>query len=460
MTFTGLLILASGICLVAMGSIPEVSRRVREMFYGWVLAALGALVMALGIVPLFNGLPVWNPVLRNTFGWSAGQMSWAFAIAEFEGGVFGPVGGVLIDKLGPRRMLLIGMLTLGFGFVLFSQIQELWQLYAVFVVMSLGATVGSWLPMMTLMNQWFIRNRTRAIALVMEGLALGGVIVPILLAWTIGGVDPSVSERYGWRTSALFIGILAIALAFPLSRLVRNRPSDLGLQPDGDPALPAAASQLDAGVRDLTAEEEGYTWQEAIRTATFWFMSFGHGASSIVAVSIFVHLGLILDDRGFSLQTISLVVAVHTGVSVVSTLLGGYLGDRLPLGLLAFGFSSLQSVGLLVLVFAQNVEMIFLFAMLLGTGFGARTPIVVAIRGAYFGRKAFGAITGISMVPVSILLLIAPVFAGYMRDVTGNYNMPFLIIAAASFFGSVLFLLLGEPAKPPVPVARRPLAAN
>ena len=217
MTFTGLLILASGICLVAMGSIPEVSRRVREMFYGWVLAALGALVMALGIVPLFNGLPVWNPVLRNTFGWSAGQMSWAFAIAEFEGGVFGPVGGVLIDKLGPRRMLLIGMLTLGFGFVLFSQIQELWQLYAVFVVMSLGATVGSWLPMMTLMNQWFIRNRTRAIALVMEGLALGGVIVPILLAWTIGGVDPSVSERYGWRTSALFIGILAIALAFPLS---------------------------------------------------------------------------------------------------------------------------------------------------------------------------------------------------------------------------------------------------
>ena len=460
MTSTGLLILASGVCLVAMGSIPEIRRRVREMFYGWVLAGIGALVMALGIAPIFNGLPVWNPVLRNTFGWTAGQMSWAFAIAEFEGGVFGPVGGLLIDKLGPRRMLLIGMVTTGIGFVLFSQIQELWQLYAVFVIMSMGATVGSWLPMMTLMNQWFIRHRTRAIAVVMEGLALGGVIVPILLAWAIGGVDPNISERYGWRTSALFIGILLLVLAFPLSCLVRNRPQDMGLQPDGDPVVPTETSQGDTGVTDLATEEEGYTWQEAIRTTTFWFMSFGHGASSIVATSIFVHLGLMLDDRGFSLQTISLVVAVNTGVSVVSTICGGYLGDRLPLRLLAFGFSSLQSVGLLVLVFAQNVEMVFIFAVLLGAGFGARTPVVVAIRGAYFGRKAFAAITGISMMPVSLLLLIAPVFAGYMRDVTGNYDLPFLTIAAVSFFGSILFLLLGEPAKTLGKVAQTPLTAD
>ena len=457
MISTGLLILASGVCLVALGSIPEIRRRVREMFYGWTLAGLGALVMAVGIAPLFNGLPVWNPVLRNTFGWTAGQMSWAFAIAEFEGGLFGPVGGLLIDKLGPRRMLLLGMLTLGTGFVLFSQIQELWQLYAVFVIMSMGGIIGSWLPMMTLMNQWFIRHRTRAIAVVMEGLALGGVIVPILMAWAIGGADPNISERYGWRTSALFIGILAIVLAFPLSRLVHNRPQDLGLQPDGDPAVP---SQDDAGVTGLATEEEGYTWQEAIRTATFWFMSFGHGASSIVVVSIFVHLGLMLDDRGFSLQTISLVVAVHTGVSVVSTICGGYLGDRLPLRLLAFGFSSLQSVGLVVLVFAQNIEMVFVFAVLLGAGFGARTPVVVAIRGAYFGRKAFGTITGISMVPVSILLLIAPVFAGYMRDITGSYDISFLTIAAVSFFGSILFLMLGEPGKLPVRAARGPLAAD
>ena len=460
MASTGLLILASGVLLMTIVGTPEVARRIRGMFYGWVLAGLGALVMAMGIVPVFNGLPVWNPVLRNVFGWTPGQMSWAFALAEFEGGLFGPVGGILIDKLGPRRMLFIGLLILGAGFILFSQIQELWHLYAVFLVMSLGATVGSWLPMMTLMNQWFTRKRARAISVVLEGLALGGVIVPVLLAWAIGGADPNISERFGWRTSALFIGIFAVVMAFPLSRLVQNRPQDIGLLPDGDSAVPAAPSPGEAGGTGLAREEEGYTWQEAIRTAKFWFISFGHGCSSVVAISVFIHIGLMLDDRGYSLQTISLVVAVHTGVSVASTLLGGYLGDRLPLRLLAFGFSSLQSVGLVILVFAQNLEMVFLFAIFLGAGFGAKTPIVVALRGAYFGRKAFGAITGISMLPVSILLLIGPVFAGHMRDLTGNYDLPFIIIAVVAFFGCGLFLLLGEPTGVPATAARSRLAAD
>ena len=182
MTSTGLLILASGFLLMILASTPEVSRRVRGMFYGWFLAGLGTLIMALGTAPLFTGLPIWNPVLRNDFGWTPGQMSWAAAIGELEGGFLGPVQGLLVDKLGPRRMVFIGMAILGFGFVLFSQIQELWHLYAVFFIMTLGATMGSWLPMATVMNHWFIRHRTKAISLVMEGFALGGIILPLLLA--------------------------------------------------------------------------------------------------------------------------------------------------------------------------------------------------------------------------------------------------------------------------------------
>ena len=459
MTSAGLLILASGFLLVTIVGVPEVANRIRGLFYGWFMAGLGALIMALGTAPLFNGLPVWNPVLRNAFGWTAGQMSWAFAIAEFEGGFFGPFGGLLIDKLGPRRMVFIGMLILGAGFMVFSQIQELWHLYLAFSIMSIGVSLGTWLPMMTVMNHWFIRQRTRAMALVLEGFALGGVTVPILLAWAIGGADPNISERFGWRTSALFIGILCAALALPLSRMVRNRPQDLGLNPDGDLAA-AAAVPREISASHSETEEEGYTWQEAIRTANFWFISFGHGASSIVIAAVFVHLGLMLDDRGFSLQTISIVVAIYTTVSAIFNLVGGYLGDRLPLKLVAFGFSSLQSVAVVVLVFAQNVEMVYLFAVLLGVGFGGRTPAIMSIKGAYFGRKAFAAITGISMIPMGILLLITPVFAGYMRDLTGSYDLPFLTIAIACFFGSSSLLLLGEPTGAPVPATSGQLAAE
>ena len=457
---TGLLILSSGVFLMALGTVPEVSRRMRGMFPGWAMCGLGALITALGTVPLFNGLPVFNPVLRNVFGWNASQMSWAFAVTRVEGGLLGPLEGFLIEKLGPRRMVFIGLTIAGVGFVLFSQIQQLWHLYVVFFIMSVGATMGSWLPMMTMINQWFIRQRSRAMALVMEGFAVGGVIFPPLLAWAIGGVDPDISERFGWRASTLFIGILLMAVAFPLSRLIHNRPEDLGLLPDGDP--PDSPSELPAEAHPNRSDtrNEGYTWQEAIRTRSFWLISFGHSASTVVTLSVFVHLGLMLDDQGFSLGTISLVVAVFTGVTSISILVGGYLGDRIPIRLVCFVFSFIQGLAVVVLVLAHSVEMLILFAVLFGLGFGGRDPVTQAIRGVYFGRKAFAAITGLSMVPVNVLAFIGPLYAGYMRDATGSYGTPFLTIAAVCLLGSFLFLFLKEPPRLFVRAIRAPLAAG
>ena len=460
MTSTGLLILASGFALMAIASLPEAARRMRGIFYGWFMAGLGALLMALCVVPLFGALPVWNPVLRNTFGWTAGQMSWAFSMTQVQEGSLGPVVGLLVDKLGPRRMVLIGLIILGSGWVLFSQIRELWQLYVVFIIMSLGASSSSWLPMMTVVNHWFIRRRALAMSVTMEGFAVGGVVVPLLLAWAIGGIDPAVSERYGWRTTALVIGILCLAVAVPLSRLIRNRPKELGLNPDGDPPVAATPSLVDASVTPSEIAEAGYTWQEAIRTKAFWLIGWGHATTTIVLGTILVHLGLMLDDRGFSLQTISAVVATYTTVSALLIPVGGYLGDRLPIRLVAFGFSALQPVAMLVLVLANDNEMLFLFAALFGVAIGGRTPLTTALRGAYFGRRAFGAITGMSMVPMNILLVIVPVYAGFMRDVTGTYDVSFLSIGAVALFGSFLFLLLGEPPRLPAPAARSSQAAD
>ena len=459
MTSAGLLILASGFLLMAIAGVPELKSRMRGVFYGWFMAGLGALVMALGSAPLFYGIPVWNPVLRNAFGWSAGQMSVAFAIMQVEG-FYTPVVGLLIDKLGPRPLVFIGLVTVGIGFVLFSQIQELWQLYVVFLIMSVGTSLSTWLPLMTVVNHWFSRRKARAMSLVMEGFALGGVIVPLLLAWAIGGTDPDISERYGWRNSALFIGILLIALAVPLSRLVRNRPEDLGLKPDGDSPVPAAAFPVDAGVTPSATEVEGYTLQEAIRTTTFWLISFAQATTSVIMVTMLVHLGLLLDDRGFSLQTISAVVAVYTAVAAIAILVGGGLGDRFPMRHVAFGFTALQSMAVLLLVVAHDMQTLVLFAVLLGIGTGGRTSVTTAMRGAYFGRKAFAAITGMSLVPTTISWFVTPVYAGFMRDATGTYDVSLLTIAAVSFFGSFLYLLLGKQPRLPVPTARSSQAGD
>ena len=423
-------------------------RRIKDVFYGRLLIGVASFIMVLTIVPLFHGLTVWFVVLEQHFQWNRTQLSLAFSLARVEGGIVGPLEGLLVDRLGARSMVLIGLLILGAGFLMFSQVQSLWQFYAAFLVMSLGGSMGGWLPMMTVLNSWFVRRRARSISQAMVGYRVGAVFLVPLLAW---GVD---ADQFGWRAVAAGIGAMIVVLAYPFSRLVRNRPEDYGQMPDG----PAPASPLQSTASALPgAVERELTWRQAVRTRAFWQISFGHACCSSIVVTIMVHLGPMLTDRYFSLQTVGLVVSVYAFIGIASTMVGGYLGDRVPMRLVIFGFSLFQSIAIIVLLLAHGLPLVFLFAVLMGIGEG-RGPLTTAIRGVYFGRRAFASIMGISMVPMNVLLFTLPLFAGYMFDATGSYGIPFTIIAAVGFVGAALFLLLGEPK--PMASAAGPLEAS
>ena len=428
--------------------LPELTKplgRVRGIYYGWWMSGIAAICMALGSVPLFQSMPVWNPVLRGHFGWTPDQMQWAFALTKIEGGLLGPLEGFLVDRLGPRRMLQIGLTILGVGFLLFSQVNHLWQLYLAFLVMSLGTGLGIWIPMMTVMNNWFIRSRSTAMAWAFEGYAVGGFLLVPVIAWAIGGIDQDQPDRFGWRATAAGIGAFILLVSVPISRMVRSRPEDYGLYPDGRPPAPAATSGEEKASSGSPGELE-YTWQQAVRTRTFWLISVGHACAAAVFATIAVHLGFMLDDQGLSLQTIGLVVSTYIAIGAAFILVGGHIGDRVPIRMAIFGFALIQSVAVIVLLLAgESLQFMFLFAVLFGIGFGGRAPLTTAIRGAYFGRRAFARITGMSMVPMSVLTLIFPVFAGYMYRFSGGYGIAFTVLAIVGLMGSFLFLLLGEP---------------
>ena len=421
----------------------DMPTRPRRLFYGWVLVGVAALIMVVGTVPMFQGMTAWFVVFEKQFGWSRTQLTIAFSLTRVEGSIMGPVAGYLVDRLGPRTMVALGMTIAGVGFLILAGTNSLWQLYLAFVIMSMGTGLGSWLPMMTVINNWFARRRAMAMGMAMEGFLIGGVILVPVLVWAI---DPDIPGRPGWRWTAAVIGIFLMAVAVPLSRFVRSNPEDHGEYPDGRPPEPAAAEHEKPAPG---AEEPNYTWQEAVRTKTFWLISIGHACSSIVIVTIMVHLGPMLTDRGFSLQTVGWVVAAYTAVGAVFTLIGGFVGDRIPIRWAIFAFSAVQSVAVAVLVVGETELMAYLFAVLLGIGFGGRGPMTTAIRGVYFGRKAFASITGISMIPMNVLLLAAPLFAGIMFDATGTYSVSFAVVAVVCFFGSALFLMLGPPAAAP-----------
>ena len=225
-----------------------------------------------------------------------------------------------------------------------------------------------------------------------------------LLTWA---VDPDKFGPDRWRDVALGIGLMILALALPLSRLVKNQPEEYGLRPDGDPEPRLEPSHLSGPgtTREDTAITD-WTRQQAIRTRAFWLITMGHACSSIVIVTLMVHLGSMLNiDRAMALSTVGLVVSTYTGVGALFNLVGWYLGDRVPMRLALFGFSAVQSCGVIVLLMAQSAPVAFGAAVILGIGFGGRTPLTSAIRGTYFGRRAFASITGLSMMPMNVLLM-------------------------------------------------------
>ena len=441
-------------------------RLARGLFYGWWLAVIGAVIMIIGTVPLFQALSLWMPVLQGQFGWTTTQLSWAFTLTRVEGTVMGPIAGWGVDKLGPRKMVAIGLLVFAVGFLLFSRTASLWMFYLSFVVVSLGAGLGSWLPANAALNNWFRQRRSTAMSIPMLGFGIGGVVIVPLMAWMMGWDAQTAAEipgRLGWQNTALVVGAVGLVAALPLAWLVRNRPEDYGQHPDGiDPsggsngdgsAGNAAGRRRTAG-GNANAIAPEYTWQEAIRTRAFWLITMGHASSSIIIISVMTYLGLVMVERGFTLVEVGLVIAVQTAVSTGFMVIGGIVGDRIPIRIAIFGFSFLQSIAIGVLLFAETLPLFFLFAVLMGIGFGGRTPLTTSIRGAYFGRSSFARITGISMIPMNIMFIVVVPYIAWMRDnVTGDYTLPFATIAAVSAVGSVMFLLLGNPR--PSPAQRR-----
>ena len=404
--------------------------------------------MVIGTVPLFQALSLWLPVLSQSFGWTPLQLSWAFTLTRVEGTVMGPIAGWGVDKLGPRKMVVIGLAIFAVGFFLFSRTTNLWTFYLSFVVVSLGAGLGSWLPANTALNNWFRLRRSTAMSIPMLGFGLGGVVIVPLMAWTMGWDTKTAMEipgRLGWQNTALVVGAIGLVASVPLSLVMRNRPEDYGQHPDGvDPANAVGAGPRHSANGGTVAPD--YTWQEAVRTRAFWLITMGHSSSSIIIISVMFYLGLLMVERGFSLGQIGTVISVQTAVSTAFILVGGIIGDRIPIRLAIFAFSLLQSIAMVILLIAETLPMFYLFTILMGIGFGGRTPLTTAIRGVYFGRSNFARITGISMIPMNIMFIAVVPYVAWMQEyITGSYTLPLATIAAVSAVGSVMFLMMGNP---------------
>ena len=409
--------------------------KARGAFYGWKLVGVCVFMLALMSVAVFQGLGTFLVALERRFEWSRTSLSLAFSLARGESAVLGPIEGWLIDRLGNRRMILIGYLVMAVGFLMFSRVDSLWQFYLAFMVITLGSGLGGWLAMISLVNNWFIRQRSLAIATAMSGIHIGGFLL-YALAY---GVD-----NHGFRWTTFGIGVFLLAIIGPVSMAVRNRPEDIGLLPDGDRES-QARRLAQSGQGDEGVAEPEFTARQALRTGAFWALTVVHLSSSISIVTLSIHLAPKLTDMGFSLSQAALITTGYTLVALPSQFIAGFLADRFSKPIVTFVFLIFQATGILVIALAESAPMAILFAVLYGIGFGGRIPLLPAIRGEYFGRKAFATIMGLSQMPNNIAMIFAPLYAGYLFDLRGSYFVPFATFAVLAYMGAGLMLTVKRP---------------
>ena len=409
------------------------------MFFGWWVVTAGAGLQFIIGALLGQAYGAYIPLLKETFGWSQTALAGASSLREAESGILGPIQGWLVDRLGPRAVIRIGLCILGAGFMAFSQVQSLLAFYVVFFIMAIGASMSGWTSITTAAVRWFERRRSTAISITSAGYALGGMAIPLTVLSL---------ERLGWRETAFLSGVIVLVAGLPITLLIKNSPHEIGLGPDGDQLDPHARQLAARGITPIAPTD--FTLREAMRERSFWFVALGHASALFIVSAMNVHLvSFLKESQGYTLGQASAVVFSMTLLQFVGTLSGGPIGDRFSKRWLVTVCMGMHVGGLLMLSHATSVVMVGAFAALHGLAWGWRGPQMAAIRADYFGRSSFGKILGVSNLVIIIGTILGPIIAGVLYDQTGTYGVGFDTLAVIAGLGSVFFILAKKPVKRP-----------
>jgi sugar phosphate permease len=408
----------------------------KKVFHGWWMVGAACAMQFVQGTLLLQSFGAYFAILRDDRGWSKTELSGAAAIHQVEAAVLGPVIGWTIDRFGAQGVIRTGVILFGLGFILLSYIDSLLSFYGAFIVTALGASLCGFFPLNVSLIHWFEKKRARALSSMQFGMAAGGLALP-LVAWALAA--------FGWRATAFASGLIIWAVCLPLSFAFRRRPEDMGEHLDGidsNPSNEISKKEDQAATRDFTA-------REALRTPAFWLISLGHGFALLVVQAINTHaITHMKEGLGYTLEQAAFAIMLQTVAQLGGVGLGAWIGDRFNKRLMSATCMIGHMAGLLFLTYASNVAMIAAYAILHGTAWGLRGPMMQAIRADYFGRSAIGMILGLSLMIIIIGQIGGPMIAGIMADMTGNYRAGFTVLALLAGLGSVFFLLARRPQRP------------
>ena len=399
----------------------------------WWLVIAGCVTHAVNTGFSYFGMSAFFPSFEREFGWSRTAISGAFSLARIESGLLGPIEGYFVDRVGPRRIMYIGIVICVLGFFSLSFVNSLPTLYGSIVLgIVLGSSLGYHMPISLLIAKTFRERRSLAFGIFRMGPGLSGAIVPLVGAMIVG---------WGWRTAAVLSGCMLLAAGVPIAYLI-NR---IALAEERDREL---ASEQKAGVESITHRslDPQFTLKEALRLKTFWFLSVAMALRHMVTEGVSVHFVILLVDRGWSTEAASSLLGVSALIGAPTRVGMGWLGDIVDKRKLIMGLLLALSVSVCVMGWAAGSLAFTTFMIIYSLAYGGLASLQEPIRADYFGTKAFATIQGVSRSITTAGTFMGPIIAGLFYDFTKSYSVAFTIFAIVSLLSTLLMFL----AKPPV----------
>ncbi len=402
----------------------------RRLFYGWYVAIACAVLMFVGVGVGYYGLPVFLKPLKDEHGWTTTQVSWAPAIYFFVAGLTAAFVGPIIDRKGPLRFMLIGIIVNGISGALIGLVNQLWQLYAVYFVFAVAYGMSSSIAVSAMMTRWFIRKRALATSISSSGVSLGGIFIAPIASWLI--------DAGGLELATPLLGALVIVAGLPVVLFVLAwEPKAMGLDPDGAPPLD---TPLRGGL-SLASQRREWSRREAMGTVSFWALLIAFLMVLVAQTGYIIHQVSFLEDRLGSRNQAAFTISVTALGSVLARFVVGIFADNLDRRLLSVALFVTQATCTLIIIHTENVAATWVLTLIFGFTIGNVYMMQSLLAGEIFGMVSFGSVFGLISAASQIGSSVGPIGVGFLHDRGGDYTLPFTITAAITYVAAAIVLL-------------------
>ena len=400
-------------------------------FYGWRILIVSSIFGAVGVAITISGFSVFFLPIRDDLNLSSTQVSFLLGLAWAQSGVMALVMGWLADHFGTRKLVLFGGITCGVGLMLVSLANNFWQLILLYsVIVAIGRTAAFNPTLLATINQWFVRRKAIAMSLLGTSFTAGAAVIIPLFA--LG------SASIGWRHTIFIAGLVLCLLTLPAAKVIRNKPEDMGLLPDGDKPVSGLPTQ------DEASNNMGMSLRQALATRAFWLILVGLVLRVSVADAILIHSIPMLVWKGISEQSAAYFVSLIFLFMIPVRLGLGISGAFIPPSLVLFGGMTIGAISLAAFLFMDGTNAAIPFIATLVAIEGASALNWIAI-GDYFGRRSFATLAGIMTISYSIGALLAPVGAGWIFDRTDSYATVLKVLSPTLLIAGLAFAFARKP---------------